>query len=88
MFVVWEGGLRQHLAARSDGERASWLKAVEAASYRNVRATFIRLQKMLETRRDHNPDLDVAMWRLRCGAVLGLYSRNISFHLSPTCIIL
>lgn len=68
--LVWEGGLRQHLAARSDGERASWLKAVETASYRNVRATFIRLQKMLETRRDHNPDLDIAMWRLRCGVIL------------------
>ncbi|KAJ1524750.1 hypothetical protein ONE63_009629 [Megalurothrips usitatus] len=68
--LVWEGGLRQHLAARSEGERASWLKAVEAASYRNLRANFIRLQKLLETRRDHNPDLDIAMWRLRCGVVL------------------
>ncbi|XP_034254490.1 inositol polyphosphate-4-phosphatase type I A isoform X2 [Thrips palmi] len=68
--LVWDGGLRQHLAARTDGERASWLKAVEAASYRNVRANFIRLQKLLETRRDHNPDLDVAMWRLRCGVIL------------------
>lgn len=72
LSLVWDGGLRQHLAARSDGERASWLKAVEAASYRNVRANFIRLQKLLETRRDHNPDLDVAMWRLRCGVILGM----------------
>uniref|UniRef100_A0A8D8TYP2 phosphatidylinositol-3,4-bisphosphate 4-phosphatase n=1 Tax=Cacopsylla melanoneura TaxID=428564 RepID=A0A8D8TYP2_9HEMI len=66
-FLVFEGGLSQHLAAYSEPERDAWLELIQRASYSSVRSQFLALQQQMELRRGHDPTLDVHMWRLRRG---------------------
>ncbi|XP_017302160.2 LOW QUALITY PROTEIN: type I inositol 3,4-bisphosphate 4-phosphatase-like [Diaphorina citri] len=66
-FLVFEGGLSQHLAAHSEPERDAWLELIQRSSYSSVRSQFLALQQQMELRRGHDPTLDVHMWRLRRG---------------------
>ncbi|XP_014278219.1 inositol polyphosphate-4-phosphatase type I A isoform X4 [Halyomorpha halys] len=65
--LVYDGGFDQHLAANSETERDSWLDTIQLVSYNKMRAKMQELQERLETKRGHDPDLDVHMWRLRRG---------------------
>lgn len=62
-FVVFENGICQQIAAHTEPERDSWLKAIKQASYEIMRAKLVDLRKQLEVKR--KPDLDINMWRLR-----------------------
>ncbi|PNF15691.1 hypothetical protein B7P43_G14251, partial [Cryptotermes secundus] len=65
--LVFEGGLSQHLAAYSEGERDAWLQAIQLASYDCMRSQLLVLQQRMELHRGQDPDLDVHMWRIRRG---------------------
>ncbi|KAK7792356.1 hypothetical protein R5R35_009959 [Gryllus longicercus] len=65
--LVFEGGLSQHLAAYSEGERDAWLQSIQLASYDCMRSQLLALQQRMELRRGQDPDLDVHMWRIRRG---------------------
>ncbi|XP_067004000.2 inositol polyphosphate-4-phosphatase type I A [Anabrus simplex] len=65
--LVFEGGLSQHLAAYSEGERDAWLQSIQLASYDCMRSQLLALQQRMELRRGQDPDLDVHMWRIRKG---------------------
>ncbi|KAJ9586081.1 hypothetical protein L9F63_020278, partial [Diploptera punctata] len=65
--LVFDGGLSQHLAAYSEGERDAWLQAIQLASYDCMRSQLMALQQRMELHRGHDPDLDVHMWRIRRG---------------------
>jgi inositol polyphosphate-4-phosphatase len=71
MFVVFDGGLSQHLAAYSEGERDAWLQAIQLASYDCMRSQLLALQQRMELCRGQDPDLDVHMWRIRRGHTVG-----------------
>lgn len=70
-YQVFEGGLSQHLAAYSQGERDAWLQAIQLASYDCMRSQLLALQQRMETRRGQDPDLDIHMWRVRNGHSVG-----------------
>lgn len=72
MLVVFEGGLSQHLAAYSEGERDAWLQAIQLASYDCMRSQLLVLQQRMELHRGQDPDLDVHMWRIRRGHTVGM----------------
>ncbi|XP_046998595.1 inositol polyphosphate-4-phosphatase type I A isoform X1 [Schistocerca americana] len=65
--LVFDGGLSQHLAAYSQGERDAWLQAIQLASYECMRSQLLALQQRMELRRGHDPHLDIHMWRIRHG---------------------
>jgi hypothetical protein len=71
MLVVFDGGLSQHLAAYSEGERDAWLQAIQLASYECMRSQLMALQQRMEMYRGQDPDLDVHMWRIRRGHTVG-----------------
>lgn len=71
VLVVFEGGLSQHLAAYSEGERDAWLQAIQLASYDCMRSQLLALQQRMELHRGQDPDLDVEMWRIRRGHTVG-----------------
>ncbi|XP_069701186.1 inositol polyphosphate-4-phosphatase type I A isoform X3 [Periplaneta americana] len=68
--LVFDGGLSQHLAAYSEGERDAWLQAIQLASYECMRSQLLALQQRMELHRGQDPDLDVHMWRIRRGHTL------------------
>ena len=72
VLVVFEGGLSQHLAAYSEGERDAWLQAIQLASYDCMRSQLLALQQRMELHRGQDPDLDVEMWRIRRGHTVGM----------------
>ncbi|KAL1130605.1 hypothetical protein AAG570_011850, partial [Ranatra chinensis] len=63
--LVFDGGMGQHIGTSSSEERDSWLSAIQSASYSAMRDKLHQLQEKLETKRGHDPDLDVSMWRIR-----------------------
>ncbi|XP_021932968.1 type I inositol 3,4-bisphosphate 4-phosphatase isoform X2 [Zootermopsis nevadensis] len=65
--LVFDGGLSQHLAAYSEGERDAWLQAIQLASYDCMRSQLLALQQRMELCRGQDPDLDVHMLRIRRG---------------------
>lgn len=73
-MLVFDGGLCQMLAATSDTERSTWMDSIRVASYEGIRAELLALRQCLERRRNHRPNIDLHMWRLQKGHVLGKLS--------------
>lgn len=71
VYVVFDGGLCQMLAATSDTERSAWMDTIRVASYEGIRAELLALRQCLERRRSHRPNIDLQMWRLQKAHVLG-----------------
>lgn len=71
VITVFDGGLCQMLAATSDTERSAWMDTIRVASYEGIRAELLALRQCLERRRSHRPNIDLHMWRLQKGHVLG-----------------
>lgn len=74
LYLVFDGGLSQHIAALTEQDRDQWLEAIQLSGYDCMRANLLALQQQLETRRGQDPDLDVQMWRLRRNQTLGKLS--------------
>lgn len=70
-ILVFYGGLCQVLAATSDIERSSWMEAIRGASYEGIRAEMYTLRQCIERRRNHKPHVDLSIWRLQRGHVIG-----------------
>lgn len=66
-FLVFEGGVTQHIATHTEQERDMWLEGIQIYSYNHVRSQLVSLQEQLELKQAHDPDLDVQMWRIRKG---------------------
>jgi inositol polyphosphate-4-phosphatase len=84
MLAVFEGGLSQHLAAYSEGERDAWLQAIQLASYDCMRSQLLLLQHRVEVHRGQDPDMDIHMWRIRRGHTVGRSGRAI-FNINQLC---
>lgn len=70
-YIEFEDGLTQRIATNSEAERADWTRAIQMASYGELRKQLQMLMEKIERKRGNTHDLDVDMLRLQNGREIG-----------------
>ncbi|XP_059618868.1 inositol polyphosphate-4-phosphatase type I A [Phlebotomus argentipes] len=77
-YIEFEDGLTQRIATNSEAERLDWTRAIQMASYGELRRQLQVLMEKIERKRGNIHDLDVDMLRLQNG-------REIDINEVPLC---